>query len=75
MENKYIYFVEGKCEVALLEALKANPPLIKSGKIRKLNLIQEKISNSVLMGISSGTKVAFFFDKGLAFTRPQKIKI
>lgn len=75
MENKYIYFVEGKCEVALLEALKANPPLIKSGKIRKLNLIQEKIFNSVLMGISSGTKVAFVFDTDVAFTRQLKSNI
>ena len=41
MKNNVIYFVEGKCEVTLLRALKENPQKILPGQIREFNLIQQ----------------------------------
>ena len=43
MKNNVFYFVEGKCEAALLQALKEPPQRIMSGKIREFNLIQQLI--------------------------------
>lgn len=43
MKNNVFYFVEGKCEAALLQALKEPPQRIMSGKIREFNLIQQVI--------------------------------
>ena len=39
MKNNVFYFVEGKCEVALLQALKESPEKIIPGKIKEFNLI------------------------------------
>lgn len=38
----YTYFVEGECEQKLLNVIKANPSLIKPGKVHVLNVIQER---------------------------------
>lgn len=62
MKNNVIYFVEGKCEVTLLRALKENPQKILPGQIREFNLIQQVIPKSILMMIRPGTKVVFVFD-------------
>lgn len=43
MKSNVIYFVEGKCEVALLQALKKSPEKIISGKIKEFNLVQKII--------------------------------
>lgn len=43
MKNNVFYFVEGKCEVALLQALKESPEKIIPGKIKEFNLIQKII--------------------------------
>ena len=40
MDNrKCIYFVEGKCEEKMLNALKVIPSLIINGKVKKFNAI------------------------------------
>ena len=38
----YTSFVEGECEQKLLNVIKANPSLIKPGKVHVLNVIQER---------------------------------
>lgn len=69
MKNNVIYFVEGKCEVTLLRALKENPQKILPGQIREFNLIQQVIPNSILMMIRPGTKVVFVFDTDVPVTQ------
>lgn len=69
MKNNVIYFVEGKCEVTLLQALKENPQKILPGQIREFNLIQQVIPNSILMMIRPGTKVVFVFDTDVPVTQ------
>ena len=69
MKNNVIYFVEGKCEVTLLQALKENPQKILPGQIREFNLIQQVIPKSILMMIRPGTKVVFVFDTDVPVTQ------
>lgn len=69
MKNNVFYFVEGKCEAALLQALKEPPQRIMSGKIREFNLIQQVIPKSILISILPGTKVVFVFDTDVPFTQ------
>lgn len=69
MKNNVIYFVEGKCEVTLLRALKENPQKILPGQIREFNLIQQVIPKSILMMIRPGTKVVFVFDTDVPVTQ------
>ena len=70
MKNNVIYFVEGKCEVTSLRALKENPQKILPGQIREFNLIQQVIPNSILMMIRPSTKVVFVFDTDVPLTLP-----
>lgn len=69
MKNNVFYFVEGKCEAALLQALKEPPQRIMSGKIREFNLIQQVIPKSILISILPDTKVVFVFDTDVPFTQ------
>lgn len=39
MKTNCIYFVEGKCEAALLAALKERPQKIMSGRVKIFNVI------------------------------------
>ena len=57
MGGKYFYFVEGDCEKKLLDALKQSPSLIKSGKVKVHNVIQNIIPESLLFTIKTGTTV------------------
>lgn len=69
MKNNVIYFVEGKCEVTLLQELKEKPQKIMPGKIREFNLIQKTIPKSILISILPGTKVVFVFDTDVPVTQ------
>lgn len=62
MGGKYFYFVEGDCEKKLLDALKQSPSLIKSGKVKVHNVIQNIIPDSLLFTIKPGTTVGLVFD-------------
>lgn len=69
MKNNVFYFVEGKCEVALLQALKESPEKIIPGKIKEFNLIQKIIPKSILISIRPETKVVFVFDTDVPVTQ------
>lgn len=47
--KKYLntYLVEGECEIKIIEELKLNN-IIEPGKIKKINIVQKKLSNSDL---------------------------
>jgi hypothetical protein len=62
MTNRIIYFVEGECEEALINALKMQPSLVYPGKVRKHNVIQNLIPKSILLSIKPKTQVVFVFD-------------
>lgn len=61
------YFVEGKCEQKLLNALKASPGLIRPGKVRVFNVIQDLLTKSHLIAIKEGY-VVFVFDSDVPET-------
>ncbi len=63
MKSKYIiYYVEGENEQKLINTLKAKLGVIKTGKVQKLNVVEEKISTARLRTISRGTMVVLVFD-------------
>lgn len=61
------YFVEGKCEQQFLKAIKSEPNLVIPGKVRILNVIQEKLSTSHLLSIRDGY-IVFVFDTDVKST-------
>ncbi|MDD4510904.1 MAG: hypothetical protein PHY23_08405 [Oscillospiraceae bacterium] len=68
MKNNCIYFVEGRCEEKLLNALKEQPPKIHPGRVKVFNVIQNNLSNSQLITIQPGTTVALVFDTDIPLT-------
>ena len=60
--KRCLYFVEGKCEEQLINALKAEPRRLTPGKVRVLNIIQTEIPRREVNMIQSGTTVVFVFD-------------
>ena len=60
--NRVIYFVEGECEAKLINALKEAPAVIRPGKIKIINVIQNVLSSSQLVQIQAGTTVVLAFD-------------
>lgn len=67
--NKYIYFVEGECEEKLLDAIKAQPPLIHPGKVKVFPVIQKVLTSSHLIQIQDGTVVVLVFDTDVGETK------
>jgi hypothetical protein len=68
MRNNCIYFVEGKCEERLLNALKENPQKIQPGRIKIFNVVQERLPKSQLITIQAGTTVVLVFDTDVSRT-------
>lgn len=68
MKNNCIYFVEGRCEEKLLNALKEQPQKIQPGRIKVFNVVQNLLPYSQLITIQPGTKVALVFDTDVAQT-------
>ena len=68
MKNNCIYFVEGRCEEKLLNALKEQPQKILSGRVKVFNVIQNILSNSQLITVKPGTTVALVFDTDIPLT-------
>ncbi|GAA6394315.1 hypothetical protein I4100191B2_17970 [Clostridiales bacterium] len=60
--NRVIYFVEGECEAKLINALKEIPAVIRPGKVKIINVIQNLLSASQLVQIQPGTTVVLVFD-------------
>lgn len=68
MKNNCIYFVEGRCEEKLLNALKEQPQKILPGRIKVFNVIQNSLSSSQLITIQPGTTIVLVFDTDIAQT-------
>ena len=63
MKNKYVqYFVEGEDEEKLINTLKTELAVIRSGKVQILNVIECKITNAHLMSLHPNTMVVLVFD-------------
>lgn len=60
--NRVLYFVEGECEAKLINALKEIPAVIRPGKVKIINVIQNLLSASQLVQIQVGTTVVLVFD-------------
>lgn len=56
------YYVEGKCEEQLINALKSEPRLLVPGKVVVHNVIQTVIPRREVNMIKAGTTVVFVFD-------------
>lgn len=59
---RYQYYVEGDCERKLIEELKTQKNMIRSGKITVLNVIEDRIRDSHLRLLSAETVVILVFD-------------
>lgn len=66
--EKVVYFVEGECEEKLINALKEKPSVIRPGKVKKVNVIQNELSTSQLIQIQAGTIVVLVFDTDVPLT-------
>ena len=63
MKSKYVlYYVEGDDEKKLLDVLKTDLRLIKPGKIQKLNVTTQEITEARLRTLSRDTMVVLVFD-------------
>ena len=61
-QKNFYYFVEGETEEKLIKVLRSELQVIYSGKIQKLNVVQEKISNARIMQIKPNTNIVLVFD-------------
>ena len=61
------YYVEGDDEKKLISVLKSEMRVIRPGKVQKLNVIQEQISQRMLRTYSQGTAVVLIFDTDTTF--------
>ncbi|MBO7453749.1 MAG: hypothetical protein J6U54_25735 [Clostridiales bacterium] len=61
-DDRYIYLVEGDCEKKLIEVLKEQKNLIVSGKVYRINVIQEHLSETFLRTFLDNTIVILVFD-------------
>ena len=63
MKNRYVlYYVEGDDEKKLLDVLKTDLRLIKPGKVQKLNVVAQLITEARLRTLSRDTMVVLVFD-------------
>lgn len=63
MKSKYVrYYVEGDDEKKFLDVLKTKLGIIKPGKVEKLNVVQEEITEMRLRPLLNGTMVVLVFD-------------
>ena len=54
MNKRCFYFVEGECEETLINALKKDPAKIIPGRVKKWNVIDRVLPNSILNTIQPG---------------------
>ena len=60
--RKCYYFTEGQCEEKLVKALKLKPALLKPGKVKLFNVVQNILPVSILMSIEPGSVAVLVFD-------------
>lgn len=60
--KKCVYYVEGKCEAQLINALKMEPRLLTPGKVNVFNVIKDEIPRREVNMIKAGSTVVFVFD-------------
>ena len=63
MKVNYIqYYVEGECEEKLINTLKSELMVVKTGKVQVFNVIEKEITNARLITLRPGTMVVLIFD-------------
>lgn len=63
MKSKYVqYYVEGEDEKHLIDVLKSKLKIIRPGKVQKLNVIEQEITNLHLRTFKPDTMVVLVFD-------------
>lgn len=62
------YYVEGKCEKVLLNALKEQKNLILPGKVEVFNVVIKELTDMYLRVLSENTVVVFLFDTDIEKT-------
>ena len=63
MKSKYVqYYVEGECEVKLIDTLKSELRLIVPGKVQKVNPVERDITEMRIRMLSPKTMVVLIFD-------------
>ena len=62
MNRTCVYYCEGEDDQKLIDALKSSPSKIQPGKSKKLNVVQNLIPKSILLGIKPDTNVVLIFD-------------
>ena len=63
MKSKFVqYYVEGDDEKKLVDVLKTDLGAIKPGKVQKLNVVEQEISDVRLRTLKRGTMVVLVFD-------------
>ena len=62
MNKTCVYYCEGEDDQKLVDALKSSPSKILPGKSKKLNVVQNIIPKSILLGIKPDTNVVLVFD-------------
>lgn len=63
MKSKFVqYYVEGDDEKKLIEVLKTDLRVIRPGKVQKLNVVEQEITEIRLRTLKLGTMVVLVFD-------------
>lgn len=62
MSNYYHYFVEGETDEKMISILKTNLQHIHPGKVEIVNVVTNKIKNSMIMKLKKRTIVVLVFD-------------
>ena len=63
MKSKFVqYYVEGEDEKKIINVLKSDLKVISPGKVQKLNVVTQKITDMRLRTLALGTMVVFVFD-------------
>lgn len=61
--GKIQYFVEGECEEKFIDIYKSYPKnILKSGKIKIINFVSEKITNRTLAVLDKDTTIILIYD-------------
>lgn len=69
MKSKFVqYYVEGENEERLIQVLKNELRVIRPGKVQKLNVMQDPLSDARLMTLKSGTMAVLIFDTDIGYT-------
>ena len=69
MKSKVVqYYVEGEDEARLIQVLKNDLCVIRPGKVQKLNVMQDPLSDARLMTLKTRTMVVLICDTDIGYT-------